>query len=98
MERNELPRQKIVFVCVNERPPGERTHCSQNGGAEVHARLKEMVKERRLRSKIRVSKSGCMDRCEDGPNVMVFPDCRWYSGVGLEDLDALLEEVAAGLE
>jgi (2Fe-2S) ferredoxin len=57
-----------------------------------------MVKERRLRSKIRVSKSGCMDRCEDGPNVMVFPDCRWYSGVGLEDLDALLEEVAAGLE
>ncbi|HOD50672.1 MAG TPA: (2Fe-2S) ferredoxin domain-containing protein [Candidatus Hydrogenedentes bacterium] len=91
MEKQSLPYNKIIFVCVNERGPGERACCANSGGAALHARLKEMVKERGLRGRIRVSKSGCMNRCEAGPNIMVFPDNVWYSHAGEGDVEAIFE-------
>lgn len=94
MDEKAIPYRKIVFVCTNERAPGERVSCGGCGGGEIHARLKELVKERGLRVEVRVSKSGCMDRCELGPNVMIFPDNIWLSGVRLEDI----EQVVALLE
>lgn len=98
MFRAPLPHRKIVFVCTNRRPPGERICCADGCGEILRDRLKEMVKARGLRTRIRVSASGCMDRCEEGPNIMVFPDNHWYKGVKEEDLPALLEEIVAGLE
>ena len=97
MKKQALPFRKIVFVCVNQREPGERVCCAGNGGAELHARLKEMIKERGLRGRIRVSKSGCMDRCEEGPNIMVFPDGVWYSHVTGPDLDGIVEQLIESL-
>ena len=91
MDSNPLPFRKMVFVCTNERVPGERTCCGPKGGGDIHALLKAMVKERGLRSRIRVSKSGCMDRCESGTNMMVFPDNVWYSEVTEEDLPGLVD-------
>lgn len=97
MEKKALPFQKIVFVCTNQRENGERTCCGKCGES-LRDRLKAMVKERRLNSRIRVSQSGCQDRCEEGPNVMVFPDNVWYAHVQDGDLEAILEEIIATLE
>ena len=98
MQEKGLPHRKIVFVCCNERAPGERVCCAAGGGQAIRDRLKAMVRERGLRGKIRVSQSGCMDRCEHGPNLMIFPDNRWLSGVSEADLDAILDDLADAAE
>ena len=98
MLEKELPHGKIIFVCTNWREEGERVCCASRCGVELHARLKALVKERGYRTKIRVSKSGCMDRCEEGANMMVFPDNVWLSGMTDADLEGLVDRVIADLE
>ena len=98
MEKHTFPYSKIVFVCTNQRAPGERKCCANGGGAALRAKLKALVKARGLASQVRVSQSGCLNRCESGPNIMVFPDNAWYSGVGETDLDLLIDALAAGLD
>jgi (2Fe-2S) ferredoxin len=95
---NALPFQKIIFVCTNRRENGERVCCAGGGGCVLRDKLKAMVKSRRLNSRIRVSQSGCMDKCEEGPNIMVFPDNVWLSGVQEADLEGILDTVAASLD
>lgn len=98
MQKRPLPYAKILFVCTNERSPGERVCCANGGGGAVRAKLKDAVKARKLRGRVRVSQSGCQDRCEEGPNVMVFPDNLWYSHVTEDDVETILDDVAASLE
>ena len=98
MQANPLPHEKIVFVCTNRREAGERVCCANGGGCELRDTLKAMVKARQLRSKVRVSASGCMDKCEDGPNVMIFPDNVWLSGVRASDLNAIVDAVQRSVE
>jgi (2Fe-2S) ferredoxin len=98
MEKQPVPHKKIVFVCTNRRPEGERISCAVGGGDTLRDKLKAMVKERHLQSKIRVSASGCLDRCEFGPNIMVFPDNVWYSHVQESDLPAIIDDLVATLD
>jgi len=91
MEHNPLPHKKIVYVCLNERENG--ACCAAKGGADIHEALKEAVKARGLNRQVRVSRSGCMDRCGRGVNVLVFPDGVWYSGVTEGDVNAILADV-----
>ncbi len=98
MQTNPLPHQKIIFVYTNQREPGERNCCANGGGCILRDKLKDMVKKRQLRSKIRVSQSGYMDKCEDGPNIMIFPDNIWLSHVQESDLETILNAVALSLE
>ncbi len=98
MHANELPHDKIIFVCTNRREPGERICCAVGGGCELRDALKGMVKARGLKGRVRVSASGCMDKCEEGPNVMIFPDNVWLSGVRASDLQPILDAVVRSLE
>ena len=95
MERNTAPYQKIVFVCLNEREAG--VCCAQRSSETIHAQLKAAVKERGLNTQVRISRSGCMNRCGQGPNIMVFPDNIWYSGVTEDDVPSLLDEIVKGV-
>lgn len=99
MEIRPLPFQKIVLVCTNAREPGERVCCGGRESAALHADLKEWVAANGLKRYIRVCKSGCMDRCEQGPNVLLMPDNVWISGLdtaGLEQLKADLKAAVTG--
>lgn len=95
MERNALPHQKIIYVCLNERETG--ICCAARGSAAIHSALKEAVKARGLNQKVRVSRSGCMDRCGRGINVLVFPDGIWYSDVSESDVNTILDDVLKGI-
>ena len=97
MLEKPLPYEKIVFVCANQRPPGERVCCADGGGGAFRDKLKAAVKERGLAARIRVSQSGCMHRCEKGPNIMVFPDNLWFSNVQESDLGPLLDKILDGV-
>jgi (2Fe-2S) ferredoxin len=98
MKKQPVPYKKIVFVCTNHRDETDRPCCANGGSVELHAKLKEMVKERGLGKQIRVSKSGCLDRCGLGPNIMVFPDNTWYSGVTETDLESIVAEITVDIE
>ena len=99
MHENPLPHPKVIFVCCNCREGEDaRVCCAKQGGEQLHAQLKDMVKERGYRTKIRVCKSGCMDRCEVGGNIMVFPNNQWLSHVTSEDLAPLLDRLIAEVD
>ena len=92
MERAKVPYQKILFVCINKREPHEAC-CAHKESEAIAAALKARVKALGLSRMIRVSKSGCQDLCAKGPNVMVFPDYRWYHGVTHDDVERILQDV-----
>ena len=86
------PFKKHVFVCLHEREPGnERGDCSSKGSPELLKALKKALKSRGLGDEIRANKSGCLDNCEHGCSVVVYPEGVWYGGVGLEDVEELVD-------
>ena len=96
MESSRSPYLKQLYVCINQRDPGV-TCCAEGGSEPILEKLKEYVKAHGLKGKVRVSRSGCMDVCAQGPNVMVYPDYRWYSRVTLQDVDRIIQQELAPL-
>ena len=90
MQKSAPPYQKIIFVCTNSRDGGAIC-CSGGGSVAIREALKRYVKENGLQGKVRVSQSGCMDLCSQGPNIMIFPDGIWYKDVTLEDVPAIIQ-------
>ena len=97
MSERTLPFTRMVFVCTNHRTEGTRVSCGPRGGVELRARLKELVKENGLKRKIRVCSSGCMDVCERGLNLMVFPENRWICDATADQAEEIFEELREGL-
>ncbi len=94
MEVSKPDFEKYLFVCVNERSEGERVSCGGTFcGKELSENLKERVRLAGQANRIRVSKSKCLDVCEDGPNVLLYPDNLWFKHVGLSDIPAILEKL-----
>jgi len=83
-----------VFVCGNVREDG-RVACANpgRGGDLLLKALKEGVKHAGLKKQVRVARSGCLDLCEQGPNLFVYPEGGWYSGVCEADVPDLLEKL-----
>lgn len=89
-----MPRlERHVFVCVNEREPGNpKGCCSNKGAAEVRSRLKRMAFEAGLKGKVRINSAGCIDQCEQGVSIVVYPEAVWYGNVTPDDVDELFHE------
>ena len=90
MKEQAVPFQRIVFVCLNQRTAGE-TCCAIGGSEPILEALKAEVQAAGLQGKVRVSRSGCQDLCAQGPNLMIFPDYRWFHHVTLEDVPRIVE-------
>jgi (2Fe-2S) ferredoxin len=89
--------ERHVFVCHNTRPEGApRPSCTLNGSSDLHARLQQLAKAAGLGGKVRINKSGCLDQCEHGPMVVVYPDAVWYGNVRPEDAAVIVEEHLVG--
>jgi glucose-1-phosphatase len=91
METTRSPYIKHLYVCTNQREEGKAC-CAQKDSEALRQRLKAYVKANGLQGKVRVSSSGCMDLCAKGGNVMVYPQARWYHGVGPSDADRIIQE------
>ena len=96
MEKKSVPYRRTVFVCTNVRTDG-RAACANpgRGGDEICEALKHAVKKAGLKGKVRVARSGCLDLCAQGPNLFLYPEGEWRSGVTLEDVPELVKEIAA---
>lgn len=95
MDKKAVPFRKTVFVCTNAREGG-RVACGNpgRGGLDLCEALKYAVKEKGLKGKVRVARSGCLDLCEEGPNAFVYPGGEWLSGVTPADVPALIEKLS----
>jgi (2Fe-2S) ferredoxin len=68
-----------------------------DGKSELHARLQQLTKEAGLGGRVRINKSGCLDQCEHGPTVVVYPEAVWYGKVQKEDAaEIVAEHLVAG--
>jgi sirohydrochlorin cobaltochelatase len=88
------PFRKYVFVCENTRAEGD---CCGEAGSRIREALKRAAKDKGLAKSVRVSRSGCLDTCMEGPNVLLLPDGVWFRRVREEDVDAILAKAAEGL-
>ena len=93
-----MPRFKHhIFVCTNQREPvSPRGCCNPDGNGELHKAFKEAVGARGLKTTVRANKAGCLDQCEHGPNVLVYPEAVWYGGVTPEDVAEIIESHIVG--
>jgi (2Fe-2S) ferredoxin len=83
-----------VFFCVNRREPGaDRPSCANCNSEAMQAYAKKRVKELGLAGpgNVRINKAGCLDRCELGPTVVVYPEGTWYTYVDESDIDEIVE-------
>lgn len=89
--------EKYVFICLNERVEDHpRGSCTRRGSQEVFDEFKQQIKDRKLRSKIRINRSGCLEVCEIGPGILVVPDNVWYGEISKEDVSVIIDEHLIG--
>jgi (2Fe-2S) ferredoxin len=82
-----------VFFCVNQRANGEAC-CNDHDAEGVRNYAKQRIKELGLigRRKVRINSAGCLDRCKEGPVIVVYPEEIWYTYVDKSDIDEIIEE------
>lgn len=90
--QNESPYIAHVFVCTNDRG-GVRKSCADGNCQLVKDSLKEAVEAKGWKGKVRVSTSGCLGVCGEGPNVMIYPQKLWFSGVSPDDVQAIVATI-----
>jgi (2Fe-2S) ferredoxin len=73
-----------IFICTNQRPPENPRGCCDPEGLGS-------LSVRGLKTTVRANKAGCLDQCEHGPTVVVYPEAVWYGGVKPEDVAAIVE-------
>ncbi len=84
---------KHIFVCNNQRQADDpRGCCSARGSVDLLDYLKKRVHESGLKGKVRVNKAGCLDACQYGPSLVIYPDDVWYSPQTREDMEEILTE------
>jgi (2Fe-2S) ferredoxin len=86
-----------VFFCCNKRDPPE-VCCADRGAADMQAYAKQRIKQLGLSGKgsVRINKAGCLDRCEEGPVIVVYPDETWYTYVDRDDIDEIIDSHIVG--
>jgi (2Fe-2S) ferredoxin len=81
-----------VFCCTNKRPDGHpRGSCADKGSEDLRNYMKDRAKELGLK-KVRINSAGCLDRCELGPSVVIYPEGIWYSAPTRADIDEILQK------
>jgi NADH:ubiquinone oxidoreductase subunit E len=78
----------ILYVCCGSK-------CKKRGGKLLYKQLKSSVKERSLKRKMQVIKTGCTDNCKRGPVVTVMPANEWHFQVNEETVVSLIEQLTA---
>ena len=86
--------ERHIFFCVNDRgPDSDRPYCNQCGSAKVREYAKKKVNGLGIsgEDRVRVNQAGCLDRCEEGPVCVVYPEGTWYTYVDEADVDEIID-------
>jgi len=90
--------ERHIFICTNQRPEGHpRGCCNQSGDGDLQRQFKMKLAQHGIAgSTVRANKAGCLDQCELGPTVVVYPDAVWYGHVTAADIDEIIESHIIG--
>jgi len=82
-----------IFFCTNRREAPEAC-CACHNAEAMRDYAKKRVKELKLSGpgKVRVNVAGCLDRCQEGPVIVVYPEGVWYTYVDRQDIDEIIDE------
>jgi len=83
-----------VFFCLNQRAPdADRPSCANCNAQAMQEYAKKRVKQLGLAGdgKVRINKAGCMERCEQGPVIVVYPQGTWYTYLDEADIDEIVD-------
>jgi (2Fe-2S) ferredoxin len=83
---------KHIFICTNQRAPGEKKSCGEACGLELVKEFKRIMKEKGLNGRMRAQRTGCLDACEYGPSLVVYPEGVFYGGVSNKDVAKIIDE------
>lgn len=92
MEKQKIPYEKCIFVCVNNHH-GQKPSCGDHKGEEIFHKLREIAKARSLHPRMRVTQAKCLGQCATGTTIMIYPNNIWYRGVTIDNLGEIVEEV-----
>lgn len=86
-----------VFFCTNLRADGSQC-CQQYGAQAARDHAKQRIKSLKMAGKggVRINNAGCLDRCAEGPVLVVYPEGVWYTYVDNEDIDEIIDEHLVG--
>lgn len=86
--------ERHVFFCCNQRDEPDRACCARHDASAMRDYAKARVKSLGLsgQGRVRVNQAGCLDRCEEGPVVVIYPEAVWYTYVDRADVDEIIEE------
>ena len=89
--------ERHVFICTNERDEtASRPSCHHEGAKKIKSAFKDAIKEAGLKHQVRANESGCLDQCEHGPVVVVYPDAVWYGFVKARDVEEIVQHHLVG--
>ena len=80
------PEPRRLLICTNE-------HCGSRGSEELLELVRAMLHARGDPDGISVELYSCFGGCDDGPNMIVHPDCAWYVGVEEGDLPEIVDHL-----
>jgi len=81
-----------VFICTNQREAGKNC-CAQASAEKIRAYAKTKLKALGVTGKgqVRINNAGCLDRCADGPVLVIYPQETWYTYIDEQDIDEIIE-------
>lgn len=87
-----------LFVCCNERASDHpRPSCGLARGEAIRVAFQQQMRAHGLTRHVRVNKAGCMERCELGPCVVIYPEATWYRiDDPATDVEAIVREHLVG--
>ncbi len=84
--------EKHIFICTNERNDPNRKSCGEACGMELVKAFKKSLNDKGLKGKIRAQRAGCLDACDFGPSMVVYPEGIYYGRVQLSDVAEIIDE------
>jgi (2Fe-2S) ferredoxin len=89
--------ERHIFFCLNQRDAGQAC-CAAHDAEALFEHCKQSVKAAGLAGpgKVRVNRAGCLDRCNDGPVCVVYPEAVWYTLVDRTDVDEIVDSHLRG--
>jgi (2Fe-2S) ferredoxin len=84
--------EQHVFFCTNLREQDKKC-CQQAGASELRDYAKSRIKALGLSDKgrVRINSAGCLGRCAEGPNIVVYPEGVWYTYSSQADIDEIIQ-------
>ena len=83
--------EKHIFICANEKAPGKAC-CGEKNGMALVEKFREVLAEKGLKGKVRAQRAGCLDACNFGPALVIYPEGTYYKNVNIDDVNRIVDE------